>query len=144
MSEIAALHSQRQAATTQSNKDAIRQQIMEKQQLLSTHTPSALASSLTSVPQSSVKIDANDDRIRERIANMGRQLLAVPRGPKRDAFYAKIRVLRNMLSSKAKVEHAAKSSYKRKMTQTIVIADDDEPKAKKGSDPDVTIISETS
>ena len=48
------------------------------------------------------------------------------------------------MSPKAKTKEAAMPmpSYKRKRTETVVIGD--VPQIKKGSDPDITIISETS
>ena len=146
MGEIAALHAQRQAATTQAEKDAFKQQIMEKQQLLSTHTSSAATSTpAIESSQLTAEIDAKDDRIRERIVEKARKLLEVPKGPARDAIYAEVRVLRKMMSPKAKAEEAAMPMprYKRKRIERVVIGDV-EPLVKKVLDLDVSIISETS
>ena len=74
MCEITALHAQRQATTSQAEKDAIRQQIMEKQQLISTHTPASLASAPSTVIEPS---DARNDTLLQQISNLTYRMVSL-------------------------------------------------------------------
>ena len=81
-----------------------------------------------------------DSFLIEQIKELTFKLGSLPPGPEKKAVQEELNLKRRLLSPKYREN---RPSIKRKRTETVVIGDV-QPLAKKGSDPDVQIISETS
>ena len=116
MGDITVLHTRMRLAKSPDKRDAIRQQIFEKQQLLSYHTPDATrAAPTTGVIEPSTE---RDSALIAQIQDLSHRMVSLPTGPARRAMLAEIKLKQSMLSPELREEVAnrPKPSYKRKRT----------------------------
>ena len=108
-------------------RNAIREEMRAKQQLLSPELRKEAEAASLKVADSSKRVIENtperDSFLIEQIKELTFKLGTLPPGPEKKAVHEEINVKRRLLSPIYREQSGARSSIKRKRTETVIIGD---------------------